>query len=193
MQIPGGDCANMASDLFMRRVTTRIYGRIRFSEVGPGVRSSLHVLGCVPLFMLIIISTFAQTTQQDRASRLMSWNLEIATALSAAPPEARPEAGAYVLEQRLDSEIEKRIDRDYETDRLHAPRSSGIVHVLVTDEVWHDQSSNNVPPSPKGNRIKRHLQKWRLSVHYRRFRSNLAAFIHLSSLLRQSRLLTPSF
>jgi hypothetical protein len=42
------------------------------------------------------------------------------------------------------SEIEKRIDEDYRTGRLHGPQKTGIVYVLATDEVWHDQSSNNI-------------------------------------------------
>ena len=50
-----------------------------------------------------------------------------------------------LLMQGVDpSEIEKRIDKDYETGRLHAPQKTGIVHMLATDEVWHDQSSNNI-------------------------------------------------
>src|ERR1700741_4008667 len=54
---------------------------------------------CVPLFALIITSTFAQTAQQHRTSPLMDRDLEIARALSAAPPEVRPHAGVYILEQ----------------------------------------------------------------------------------------------
>ena len=50
-----------------------------------------------------------------------------------------------LLMQGLDpSEIEKRIDEDYRTGRLHAPQKTGIVYMLATDEIWHDQSSNNV-------------------------------------------------
>ena len=49
-----------------------------------------------------------------------------------------------LLMQGLDStEIEKRIDEDYRTGRLHAPRKTGIVYMLATDEVWHDQSSGD--------------------------------------------------
>ena len=51
-----------------------------------------------------------------------------------------------LLMQGLDpSQIEKRIDKDYEAGRLHAPRKTGIVYMLATEEVWQDQSSNNVP------------------------------------------------
>lgn len=42
------------------------------------------------------------------------------------------------------SEIEKRIDENYRTGRFHAPQKTGIVYMLATDEVWHDQSSNNI-------------------------------------------------
>jgi len=49
-----------------------------------------------------------------------------------------------LLMQGVDpGEIEKRIDEDYRTGRLHAPQKTGIVYMLATDEVWHDQSSNN--------------------------------------------------
>jgi hypothetical protein len=50
-----------------------------------------------------------------------------------------------LLMQGVDpSEIEKRIDEDYRTGRFHAPQKTGIVYMLATDEVWHDQSSNNI-------------------------------------------------
>src|SRR5262245_48626625 len=31
-----------------------------------------------------------------------------------------------------------------ESGRLHAPQKTGIAYMLATDEVWHDQSSNNI-------------------------------------------------
>jgi hypothetical protein len=50
-----------------------------------------------------------------------------------------------LLMQGVDpSDIEKRIDEDYRTGRLHAPQKTGIVYMLATDEIWHDQSSNNI-------------------------------------------------
>jgi hypothetical protein len=163
--------------------------------LGLGLGRHARYWSCVSLFTLIIIPTFAQSAQQHQASPLMDRDLEIATALSAAPPEVRPHAGVYVLEQNgfvkvresqngfnciierranhispmcydaegssstlqatlkrgellaegVDpSEIEKRIDGDYRTGRLHGPQKTGIVYVLATDEVWHDQSSNNI-------------------------------------------------
>ena len=163
--------------------------------LGLGLGRHARYWSCVSLFTLIIIPTFAQSAQQHQASPLMDRDLEIATALSAAPPEVRPHAGVYVLEQNgfvkvresqngfnciierranhtapmcydaegsnstlqatlkrgellmqgVDpSEIEKRIDKDYKTGRLHAPQKTGIVYMLATDEVWHDQSSNNI-------------------------------------------------
>src|SRR5215510_14110718 len=145
------------------------------------------------ILALTSISAFPQATQQPRPNPFMNRDQEIATALSAAPPEVRTHAGVYVLEehgfvkvresqngfnciierrakhispmcydaegsrstlqatlkrgellmQGVDpGEIEKRIDEDYRTGRLHAPQKTGIVYMLATDEVWHDQSSN---------------------------------------------------
>ena len=163
--------------------------------LGLGLGRHARYWSCVSLFTLIIIPTFAQSAQQHQASPLIDRDLEIATALSAAPPEVRPHAGVYVLEQNgfvkvresqngfnciierranhtapmcydaegsnstlqatlkrgellmqgVDaSEIEKRIDNDYKTGRLHAPQKTGIVYMLATDEVWQDPSSNNI-------------------------------------------------
>ena len=81
--------------------------RILFATLGTGANRGLGLgLGrharywsCFSLFALTIIPTFAQSAQQRQPSTLMDRDLEIATALSAAPPEVRPHAGVYVLEQ----------------------------------------------------------------------------------------------
>jgi hypothetical protein len=58
--------------------------------------------------------------------------------------QATLKRGELLMQGMDPSEIEKRIDEDYRTGRVHAPKRVGIVYMLATDEVWHDDSSNNV-------------------------------------------------
>ena len=58
--------------------------------------------------------------------------------------QATLKRGELLMQGIEPSEIEKRIDEDYRTGRLHAPQKTGVVYMLATDEIWHDQSSNNI-------------------------------------------------
>jgi hypothetical protein len=58
--------------------------------------------------------------------------------------QATLERGELLMQGLDPSEIEKRIDEDYRAGRLHAPTKTGIVYMLATNEVWHDQSSGNI-------------------------------------------------
>ena len=58
--------------------------------------------------------------------------------------QATLQRGELLMQGVDPGEIENRIDEDYRTGRLHAPQKTGIVYMLATDEVWQDQSSNNI-------------------------------------------------
>jgi hypothetical protein len=58
--------------------------------------------------------------------------------------EATLKRGELLMQGLDPSEIEKRIEDDYRAGRLHAPKRVGIVYMLATDEVWHDESSKGV-------------------------------------------------
>jgi len=58
--------------------------------------------------------------------------------------QATLKRGELLMQGFHPNEIEKTIDEEYRSGRLHAPQRTGIVYMLATDEVWHDQSSNNI-------------------------------------------------